>query len=311
MGDVTIRGWAYHKPGPYGSKRPVCTADASAYAGTARMTASFLGTDDTNAYGDFLIDCVVTTPQVTVDIFDLMANKRLIKVLNTPQQVLQTPSWSGPPSVTTPPRAVISIGHFTVPWEPVLPPLATVNGTDYTMHSTLAQALAARLRQPSAYPAKITLQRQVLANPLNNLSEAEDVIGWYQQDDFPIDLPARIAEELGGLSGVPSGGDTVTQIAAVLDYLSTVGVHMVENELLIKRLLEGIESAFGFRSILFPQDPVPDIAAISVLLYIAGLIEKDGAKASVSFGTVKPSTVGAAASLPIEYRAVFVTVDKK
>jgi hypothetical protein len=329
MGSVFLSGSMSYKPGFYGLDRPVRTGKVAVYSGTYKSAQNLLAESDTNDSGYFWMVFNVTTPQLFVEIYDYMTNQAFAIVKVTPSQALQLPALPVRLGMIPPPPDIpMDMRKIAVPWEPLLPPLATVNGSDYRMLSEFARGLSSRLRQPAVYPATVSLQREIVGHlkQYPYLSAPEYMVAYFQENGIPTDVAARLCNEVhkvlslppitfnngreerkGTNNGTKSASDA---LAKILEHLSAIGLDAVEKGSLVKRLLTAIDEAFGFRSPFYPQDPIPDMAAIYVILYMAGLIERDNAKASVTFGKIIPRLIWATNTGNIENRAVFVSLVK-
>jgi hypothetical protein len=126
------------------------------------------------------------------------------------------------------------------------------------------------------------------------ITPAQKLLHMLNDVDFTKELPERIVKDIF-LHGLASGkaGGTVDSIVRALDSFSLVTISHLETTDILKRLNLSLQRAarntFFFDSVV--EEAAPDMAAASVLVFLAGLAAKDrvNPKISINYSFFFPS----------------------
>jgi len=175
--------------------------------------------------------------------------------------------------------------RIRVPWWPPRPELAQVNSVTFVDTQKLARRLCELMQSP-AYPTVMTLFHESAGNVYRDYTAAQRMFEVLVQGRLPVDFPARVANEVHTFLWLNTKAKTtVDKLVAALERLLMKNIQVLENDSILLLLLKALGRALDYPiTIHAVEDAAPDMAAACALLFIAGLMAKDNAKPTVSFG---------------------------
>lgn len=292
---LTIEGRLIYAPGPWGIKR-----------GVRRVTVELRARDKrfpgvTSGYAEAVTDDDGKFRIVTHAGIDPNEHKLHLHI---------RPHYSPPfdhdiereVSVNDPmPQQLFTL---TVTFKPPLPDLARLNGQSFPDTKSWAQALCRILQKPS-YPVVITLMREAV--DVTYRTYAEQLFAGLSPGSLPADFAARVRRELANVPWMSvSGSSDAAALEVMLTRLAFVSADELHNGKLLPGLIKGLGAALNAYVTAFPvNDPTTDMAAACTLLLIAGLLAKDGAKTTATFGSLVEQR------RPLDkYVAIFVSITR-
>lgn len=179
--------------------------------------------------------------------------------------------------------------QIRVTFKPPLPEFARVNGRSFGDTQSWARELCRQLRTPS-YPVVISWMRETV-DPAQR-PDSEELFRGMSPGSLPSDFAARIQQALSGAGWFSVGGQggaaAMETMLTRLSLMTLRDLHPHYRTTPLGDLLQGLASAMnGFAGSEPVRDPPTDIAAACTLLLIAGLMARDGAKATATLGEMR------------------------
>jgi hypothetical protein len=321
---VTITSQVVYMKGPWGSSKPVRTfGNVDVFA---RHHFTHLGGGITEEHiGSALLDgeghFTITTsalPVTTVDVFLRIEELFSGNIFNFQLLDPKNPAMDRfernrvgkqyvSNDVGNDPRKF----HYRirVPWPPPRPEIAYVNSTKLVDTHKLARRLSDLLAAP-AYPMTITLINESSSGyPGGDHTEAAGMFQSFTGGNVPADFPVRLARALGGVShfGPAASLPPARAMAWVLDRFVTLNITMLETTKVLNETLLALGKALGrITSNTVVSDAAPDTAVACSMVFMAGLMARDNAKVTVSYGAVNFAEMQTR-----HFNAVFLSIDRK
>lgn len=292
---VTITSQVIYRKGPWGNGRPLRTFGMVAVK--ARHLHTSLGRFTTiEDLGDALLDgdgkftLTITPPLTTDDIFLVVTenytNNEFVFQLMDPK----APQMNRIDRTRVGKQFVGNDWHrIRVDWPPPRTDFAYVNATKFSDTQKLARMLSDLLINPS-YPTTIS----IAAETANGFVGGDYTTGFLLYDPFvkgtvPQDFVPRLVAELKSVMNfAPASSKSSTEAMRwALDRFVTMNIDYLESTKVLDQLLRAIAKALN-QTVLstMVDDVAPDAAAACGLLFVAGLMARDRAKVTVSYGSV-------------------------
>jgi len=295
---TTITGRVLHQPGHWGSKRPLRNIGRIT-AWTYDNAQSFpFGVAFTNQEGWFSITANLPASRVIgmwIQVEDLCGTETYMHQIPRPPQPNS--------SILFPDN----VGNIIAPWEPADAGLANLDIFFLKNYQSLARRLCERLKSPY-YPMHISLWRESVDGTGQDYTPAQKLLIPLKapRSGFLIHLVQDIQDEI-----VSTKSNTTNDaVVEILERLSMVEIKVLETSSLLNRLLAAIQRAFGTHSYSenLMVDPAHDMAAACVILFLAGLMEKDKIQPTIMF---RSSSFGCSGNVKHSFSKILIDVNKK
>ncbi len=295
---VTISGRVIHQPGPWGSKRPLRNVgEVEIFLQNNTQSIPF-GKATTNQGGWFNI---TANPQ------SFPATSMFIQVVDPCKVIMHSLQILRPPKQNASVFSPDDIGDITVPWEPADAQLADVNIFFLKDTQTLARRLCDILKSPY-YPIHITLFRESVTGTGQDYTPAQRLL-------IPLKSPRsgfvkHLVEDIQDEVVSTKSNKTSDVIVEVLERFSRVTIKVLEESSLLNQLLAAIQRALGTSSYSenLMVDAAHDMAAACVILFLAGLIQKDKVQPTIMFPS---ASFGCSGNVKQQFSKILIDVNKK
>lgn len=189
-----------------------------------------------------------------------------------------------------------SVGNLSFNWQPPEKAFAEVNNKPFEDVRNLAGNLAQLLwdvspRTTSFSNVKITLLRE--PSVAVEFTRAQQFFKDLRQHEIHLDFPERLIKEIEQIPMFRSAKKTPTAVKTIHDDLrnylhkiSMLQLYQFERGPMMEMLVKATGKALGWIISDPDSDAMPDAAAISTLIYIAGRMAKDGGRMkNLTFGS--------------------------
>ncbi len=274
---TSIAGRVVYAPGPWGSHRPVRNvAEVEIHVQNHRQPNNVqsvrFGRDITDRDGKFLI---------TANLPPFLITRLFIHVINPCEgemHNLQIERAIRPNAIMIPE----DLGDLTVPWELPDPVIAAVNMISLRDTQSLARKLCELLRTPE-YPVTVILWRESEDGTGQSYTPAQKLLIALKapREGFASRIVGDIKDEVLSAKSETVNGAFIE----ILERLSLADIQVLEDGRLLNRLLAVIQRALGTHtySESLMEDAARDMAVACVILFLAGLMNKDKVRPEISF----------------------------
>lgn len=284
---VTVSGTLFHASGPWGTNRPMRRTAAVNFlvreppVGLAPGNEHQLGGTSIDGDGNFSIGALAMFIPPNVTSIEEFLRIEYFPTGDTQDITLEGVPWGFGTSQT--------VGPFRFNW---MPPgqLAQIDGRLFEDTRGFADQLARLLMdaQPKPYSARtgrIVLQWE--PREREDYTRAQNLFKDLRQLEIHQDFPVRLVKEVEGIPILRTNMKTTSD--ALLNYLFKISKfqpHQIERGTMLATLIKAIAKSLKWIVEDPVSDPMPDMAAASGLIYIAGRMAKDqGKMSSLNYGT--------------------------
>lgn len=179
--------------------------------------------------------------------------------------------------------------RIRVPWPPPRAEIAYVNSTRFSDTQKFARRLSDLLAKPS-YPTTMSIVTESASGyPGGDYTPAFNLFDPFVKGTVPQDFVTRLVGEFKNVANLApaSSKSPAEAIRWVLDRFVTMNINYLESTKVLNQLLGAIATALNQIVLSTMVDDVAtDAAAACGVLFAAGLMARDRAKVTVSYGSV-------------------------